>query len=162
MVDVILQFSARDDAGSTAIKLFERGWCSHVDTVFPDGSLLGARSDEVGGKPAGVQLRPANYMQFDKTVRYTLRMPTYNAVAFADFLQKQIGKPYDEKAIVAFALGRDWHNPDAWFCSELVAAALEQSGWFPNKISEDANFLTPRDLEIIISPWSALRVSSPN
>jgi hypothetical protein len=155
-----VQFSARSDLGSLAIKTFERGVWSHVDAIMPDGNLLGARSDVVGEKPAGVQIRPPNYVAFDKVQAYGLPCSATQEIAFYTFLRGQVGKPYDEKAIVAFGLGRDWHNPDEWFCSELITAAVEASGFFPFPISEGFNFITPRDCELLISPW-AQRLSSP-
>ena len=58
---ISLQFSALNDIASEAIKLFERSWCSHVDAILPDGTLLGARADIYGNVPAGVQIRPPGY-----------------------------------------------------------------------------------------------------
>lgn len=40
----------------------------------------------------------------------------------------QVGKPYDFKAIFGLWLRSGWDETDAWFCSELVAWALEQGG----------------------------------
>jgi hypothetical protein len=136
-----------------AIKIFERGWCSHVDAIMPDGSLLGARSDVVGGQPPGVQVRPANYEVWDRLQIVSLQSSRFNESAFLDFLRAQIGKPYDHLAILAFSAHRDWHNADSWFCSELQAAALEVCGWFPRKLAEASNEITPRDLLLVISPW---------
>ena len=63
----------------------------------------------------------------------------------------QVGKPYDETAILAFALNRDWRETDAWFCSELAAAALEAAGVFPYKLAASENKITPEDLFLAVS-----------
>ena len=145
---------AGHDPGSEAIKIFERGWCSHVDVVYPDGSLLGARSDEVGGKPAGVQRRPADYENVIQAEVVTLATSDEQLSAFYSFLEAQVGKPYDKTAILAFALARDWQEPDSWFCSELAAAALVYCGWWPRPPSESVNHITPRDLLLMVSPFA--------
>lgn len=151
---MILQFSAMSDIGSRAIQLFERGWPSHVDIVLGDGRLLGARSDSVGGMPPGVQVRPANYETFEKVERVVLRATAEQETRFLNFLQAQIGKPYDSTAILAFPLRRDWREPDSWFCSELAAAALEACGWFPSELSSPSNEITPRDLLLMVSGFA--------
>ena len=47
------------------------------------------------------------------------------------FLSEQIGKKYDYKGILGFLLRKkNMHNPDAWFCSELVFAFLRKCGRF--------------------------------
>lgn len=152
---ITLQFAAMSDAGSEAIKLFSRGWPSHVDAVIPEG-LLGARSDTLAGVPPGVQIRPPGYEAFDRTLVVTLPCTPGQEAAFHAFLMAQIGKPYDKLAIAAFAVQRDWRMPDAWFCSELVAAALEACGWFPAPLANPANELTPRDLLLAVSPWGVV------
>lgn len=151
---MILQFIAASDIGSHAIQIFERGWPSHVDAVLGDGSLLGARSDAVGGKPPGVQVRPAGYEPFARVQRVVLEASSAEETAWLNFLTAQIGKPYDMTAIAAFAVGRDWRETDSWFCSELQAAALEASGYFPGKLANPSNEITPRDLLLIVSPWA--------
>jgi hypothetical protein len=40
----------------------------------------------------------------------------------------QAGKPYDFSAICGIAFDRDWRGSRRWFCSELIAAALEVVG----------------------------------
>lgn len=121
---------------------------------MPDGSLLGARSDKVGGKPAGVQVRPDGYEAWSRIERVSLQATPEQEAKFRTFLTAQIGKPYDSLAIAAFAVGRDWREPDSWFCSELQAAALEASGWLPRPLASVANEITPRDLLLVVSPWA--------
>ena len=152
---ITLQFvDGGSDPGSEAIKLFSRGWCSHVDVVMPDGCLLGARSDEVGGAPTGVQIRPQGYNKWDQVEQIALQATPEQEKAFYDFLQAQLGKPYDKTAIIAFAFERDWTAPDSWFCSELAAAALVYCGWFPKPFRFGVNEITPRDLLMAVSPWA--------
>ena len=151
---ITLHFSATSGLSSEAIKLFERGWCSHVDAVLPSGELLGARSDVVGGQPPGVQIRPQSYETWSSTKTVELLAPAVMENKFLDFLHDQLGKPYDKTAIIAFAVGRNWREQDSWFCSELIAAALEACLWFPAPLSDVTNHITPRDLLLLVSPWS--------
>lgn len=146
---ITLQFSTTGDWSSEAIRVFERGWCSHVDAVMDDGSLLGARSDEIGGKPAGVQIRPANYEKWTKVERCQIDAP---GDAFLRFLHSQIGKPYDDLALVGLVMERNWRSAGSWFCSELQAAALERD-FFPHMLSSAASHISPRDLLLVVSPW---------
>jgi hypothetical protein len=147
VTSIVLQFVGGNDPLSKLIKDFERGWCSHVDAVLDSGELLGARLD------GGVAIRPANYETFAQVKRVGVPAPDATVQEFYGFLRAQLGKPYDEWAIAGFAVGRDWRSPDHWFCSELIAAGLEQAHWFPEPLSETANFITPRDLELVLSPW---------
>jgi len=101
MGTVTLQFVTCNDPGSWAIRTFQRGWCSHVDSVMDDGRLLGARLD------GGVAIRPANYEKFSRVERVVIGVPYYKEHAYLDFLKAQLGKPYDKLAIVAFAVNRD-------------------------------------------------------
>lgn len=149
-----LQFAAMRDPASEAIKLFSRGWPSHVDAVLPDGSLLGARDDLVGGQPRGVQIRPPGYCPFEKTLIIDLAATKECEEKFLAFGRAQIGKPYDTTAILAFPFERDWRDPDAWFCSEIWTRGLEISLWFPREVAVAANEVTPRDLLLMVSPWA--------
>jgi hypothetical protein len=151
MGQVTLQFSACDDMGSFAIRSLEHGLWSHVDAVQPDGSLLGARNDEMDGVLPGVRIRPPDYCKFSRTKRVTILCGAAEQEAFDDFIAAQIGKPYDESAIMAFVLGRDWRESDSWFCSELQAAALEIAKIFPYSLVSPANKITPNMLYLACS-----------
>lgn len=136
-----LQFSTESGILSEIIRTFDHGWCSHVDAILPDNTLLGARSD------GGVQIRPPNYTKFTRTQIVSIPI---DDKPFLEFLHAQVGKPYDSTAIFAFAFDRDWREDDSWFCSELQAAALEKV-WFQHKLSTAANRITPSDLLLALS-----------
>ena len=147
---ITLQFSRGTDISSDLIAWYEHGGWSHVDTVLPDG-LLGARSDAIGGKPAGVQVRPKDYLGDEKTLVVELPCSSEMAGKYEDFLRAQIGKPYDVEGIAGFISGRNWSDPAAWFCSELVAAGLEACGYFEYPLAVTTHKITPADLLLILS-----------
>lgn len=134
---------------SSAIMLFSGGLVSHVDVVLPDGSLVGARSDriKVGERKydSGVQIRPPSYEPWDGRVVVELRCRRSQKAAAVNWLMHQRGKPYDHVGILAFIGNRDWRDPSAWFCSELVTAMLEHAGiighvfWPASKITPAAS-----------------------
>jgi uncharacterized protein YycO len=139
---VRLQFVCEAALSSQAIAWFSAGHFSHVDAMLPDGSLLGARSDSVGGKPPGVQVRPQGYVKWQRRVVMTVPATDQQAVLFYSFLNRQVGKPYDSEAIWAFVFNRDWRQQDSWICSELVSAAGEEAAIF-QKLYLAANKITP-------------------
>ncbi|MHB8674545.1 MAG: hypothetical protein ACYDAK_12835 [Candidatus Limnocylindrales bacterium] len=149
---IALQFLHGGDAASRLIEWFSHGaGYSHVDAVLPDGRLLGARSDNVGNAPPGVQIRDPGYVAGTPVLTLHLPADTPQETVFYDFLNAQIGKPYDALGILAFVGGRDWRAPDSWFCSELCAAALEACGYFPWPLASTTNKITPADLLLAIS-----------
>ena len=144
-----LQFSRQYDWQSGLIAWFTQGKFSHVDAVLSDGTLTGARSDWIGNKPAGVQNRPAHYAKWKYVSVVTLAVPEQQQWKFYDFLDSQLGKPYDKSAIWGIATGgreRDWRADDSWICSELITVALEIANIIPithvsaSKIAPDPLF----------------------
>lgn len=57
----------------------------------------------------------------------------------------EINKPYDYTALIGLALRRDWQEPDAWFCSELVAWSFQEAGQ-PLLRAEVVRRVTPQHL----------------
>lgn len=60
------------------------------------------------------------------------------------FLEAQVGKPYDWTAVIGIGLHRDWQEDDSWYCSELHAAAYVHSGL--TLIDKKCSRVTPYDL----------------
>lgn len=161
MGTIILQFVGNESLGSELIEWFDRGVYSHVDSVLPDGSLLGARSDEVEGIPSGVQIRPATYVsKYQSIKRVFLHCPDEVAAEYYAFLHEQLGKPYDETAIVAFVMGRNWEEDDSWFCSELSTKGLMVCKYIPYQLIVGANKIPPDTELAILSALSDLTEQS--
>lgn len=137
-----LRFVREAGVLSSAIAWYSAAPFSHVGALLPDGSELGARSDHVGGKPPGVQIRPGDYAKFAASVIFTVPTTPAQEGAFYDFLHKQIGKPYDFSDILGFVTGRNWRDETRWICSELTARAGEISTILPY-LYLAANKITP-------------------
>jgi hypothetical protein len=148
------QFVLGSGISSRSIAWFSAGHFSHVDAVMPGGYLLGARSDRVGHRPPGVQVRPPAYETWKERVVMSLEVQETKARAFFAFLNGQIGKPYDKTAIFGFAAGRDWREEDSWFCSELQTAAIEAANITPALYAPAAK-ITPAGLAIVLSAIGA-------
>ena len=143
-----LRFVGGDDIVAAGISAAEYGhWCTHVEAVMPDGTLLGAHYE------GGVQARRPGYDAGKIRRELLVSIPADAAMtdAFHAFLRAQLGKPYDKRAILAFVLGHEWQDPAAWFCSELQAAALAACTWFVSALATEFSHITPRDLLLIIS-----------
>jgi len=60
---------------------------------------------------------------------YSVQVTERQKERIEDFLQQQLGKPYDWLGILGFPL-RNWklERKNRWFCSELVFTAFKQAG----------------------------------
>lgn len=148
---IVLQFAASDSLGGHLIQWYGHGWCSHVDSVLPDGRLLGARYE------GGVLIRPPGYTEFTRTLVVTLPTTAEVVAAYDAFLAEQLGKPYDSEGIFDFVTGRDWRSDGTWFCSELVGRGLEVAKYFAFPLATPANKLTPPDLLLALSARVEIR-----
>lgn len=145
-----LQFVSTKGFGSALIEWYSHGLYSHVDSILPDGRLLGARYGKDGAAAPGVQMRNPDYEVFNRKLAIELPTTDEIEVAYYGFLHEQIGKPYDMTAILGFVSGRDWMEGDSWYCSELVAAGLVESGGL-HAMSAPANKITPSELLLVCS-----------
>jgi hypothetical protein len=146
-----IRFVTGNDLISNAIRAGERdGWVTHVEAVAPGGCLIGAHFD------GGVQARPPGYDRSSMSRELFVDLECENPDAFHSFLNAQIGKPYDLAAVVGYGLARDWRKSDAWFCSELIAAALEECGYLPRLSAPDYH-ISPRDLLLVLSGRIAIQ-----
>lgn len=145
--DITLRFVTSRDVISAGIRAFEDGfWASHVETLMPDGTLLGAHFN------GGVLARPKGYdaahMEREEYVKIPLSL--FQAGSYYDFLKDQLGKPYDTTAIVGMLLHRNWREDNEWFCSELVAAAFVHCGAISEKLASELQHVTPRDVYLYV------------
>lgn len=144
---MILRFVTGNDWISNAIRVGEHdGWPTHTEALMPEGGYLGAHLS------GGVMIRPIGYDDGSRTreLLITIDASKDQNDKFHAFLKAQIGKPYDKAAIAGLALNRNWRTPDSWFCSELMAAALEECGYL-FKLSVTDNHISPRDLLLVLS-----------
>jgi hypothetical protein len=144
------QFVRGDDLASDLIAFGGAGQFSHVDIMLDDGRLLGARSDTVGGAPPGVQVRTPDYAKWTKQVIIEVPCTMGQKLAAFAFADSKVGESYDKVAILAFALGTDWHNAHAEICSEF-GAQVGQAGGFWAELYSPANKITPVELSIVAS-----------
>ena len=138
---IVLQFSTKAGVASAVLHWFDHSWCSHVDVVYDDEKfpLFGAML------LGGVTFRPNQ--GFIKTLRVELPTTKTIKMEFDHFMVCQKGKPYDLNGIWSFAINRDWREDDTWYCSELIAAGLEKSGFLKYPLYTDQ--ITPQELLLI-------------
>ncbi len=142
---------------SKAIEYFNSGPFSHCAYLWSETEYLDSRADVLGGIAAGVQIRPMELEKDPHTI-LELDVTAEQLGNFRDFLQAQLGKPYDKAGIIfSFALGRDWRDPAAWWCSEVDGAAFEIAGITP-KLITPLGKLTPSGLATIMSALGAVVV----
>jgi hypothetical protein len=148
------------DLPSRAIEYVSFGPFSHagfwnVPGWADDGFVYDSREDVIGGASPGVQYRDAEYLNiYPRMVLFEFDSDFEHESRLVYFLREQEGLPYDKPAIFGFACDRDWREPDSWFCSELVAAALEYAGMIP-RLYAPANKITPVALSIAMSAAGA-------
>lgn len=131
---------------SNAIRRVEYGfWATHVEAVMGDGTVIGAYIDL-----SKVARRPADYDAADWVQQLIVPMPftAEQERLFRQFLDAQIGKPYDDFGLGSFVVARDWRSPDHWWCSDLQTAACERSRWIEQLATD---ITTPRDLLLVVS-----------
>ena len=140
-MSVRLQFSTENAFDSAVIRWYTLSSVSHVDFVMDNGTLLGARTD------GGVLDREPNYARFSHVIRAEVDCLDDVRNKVYAFAVCQLGKPYDWRSIEAMAL--PWTNlreRQAWFCSELVAAAFESAGYPLVNAMKAGNRITPQDV----------------
>jgi len=131
---ITLQFVLGADWSSKLISWYGQGYggYSHVDAVLSDSTLLGARSDKVGGQPPGVQIRPPNYEKWSRRCIVTLAGTQALQPQWETFLRSQVGLPYDKADIIGLIIGRPLMSQGHWICSALQTAALHLVTLFPD------------------------------
>jgi hypothetical protein len=145
MATIGLQFVLGSGISSRFIAWYGNGYggFSHVDGILSDGRLLGARSDKVGGQPAGVHIRPPGYEKWLKRTQVTFEV---TAAVYKDWeanLRAKIGTPYDVTSIWGFVTGRQESTDGHWICSQLQLNALQHIKKVAFPLPMPAHQITP-------------------
>lgn len=141
-----LQFSTDTSFEASLIRAYCHAWCSHVDFILPDNTLLGSTSD------GGVKVRPSNYSTFSQTLVVTVPATDDQTAKFTDFCKRQLGKPYDWTALFSMLTGgRTWDRGSAWYCSELLAAGMQRAGILKRHLALRSDRIDPGDLLFVLS-----------
>ena len=132
-MSVSLQFVLGSGWSSMLISWYGQGYggFSHVDAVLPDGTLLGARSDAIGGQPPGVRIRPPDYEKWARRCVVTIPATTQQAADWEGYLRAQLGDPYDKSDILGLILGIPLMSAGHWICSALQFSGLRVIGKVP-------------------------------
>lgn len=139
---VTVHFCKSKGLGAQLLRLFLMSRWNHVAI-----QVGGVVYESVWGK--GVIQHPAHASVHRWERVSSVDVDVADVAALLAFLNSQVGKPYDWRAILAFPFRGSWQKRDAWFCSELVYEALRVGGGkLPDRLP--ANRITPRDL------WVAL------
>jgi len=131
-----LIFTRRHAVSSLLIRLFTGSRWSHVACVVDDAHVIDATF-----KHRGVRLRPLADLLADCSASEACLVPLHDEAAALQWLQAQVGKPYDWTAIVGFVIRSNWADPSRWFCSELAESAVLAGGL--QRFRADVARLTP-------------------
>lgn len=119
------------------LRIFTLSKFSHMAVLLDDNTVI-----EAAAFKGVVRGSFENFTKiYDRVIIQDLPLP--NEEAAISFLLEQIGKPYDWTAIfgIVFRNGK-WTDPDSWFCSELVEAAVKAGGL--DRFKEDISRIIPQ------------------
>ena len=116
----------------------------HVAMLLPDGSVLDVEPSAGVSEHAATRLPDATHA--------VLASDDVQRAALA-WARQQEGDRYDWAATLGIAAHRDWREPGAWMCSELLCRAFEVAG-MPLLRADHVNRITPGDLlmSTLLSP----------
>ena len=117
-----LIFSRSRTIGSPLIRLATWGTWSHCGILTPEQTVLEARW------PQGVVETPVEQFRAHASHHAEATIATPDDAAGIAWARRQIGKPYDTFGVLSLGIQRDWEDPEKWWCSEFVEAALIAAG----------------------------------
>lgn len=138
-MDVVrVAFSRRHGIGSLLLRTYMWDAWSHCGLVDGDDVIEALIPHGVCRTPLAAFIKRSSAYEI-------IEIPVPNAEVVLAAVRRQVGKPYDYAGVLGIWFRRNWENTDRWFCSELVAWAIEHTrSLFRGHISR----ITPRDLYI--------------
>jgi hypothetical protein len=126
-----MAFFKTENIRDVLIACFTFGPYSHSEFLFSNGECFSATP--VGN--AGVRLAPAASVLTDLSKWDFLELPI-NAEQESNlrtWCNGEVGCPYDWNDVFRFILKFLPEDPNAWFCSEICLAGLQQVGMFKSR-----------------------------
>lgn len=127
---------------------------SHVECVTPEGKYAG---QHING---GMLAREPGYDSGQIAVlpdgrRCELVVPIEatpeQTDAFYSYIDSMLGRPYDWKAILDYALPVDFHDFGHSICSAVMTLGLRKGGVWPWPLTVPAHLISPRDVLLMLS-----------
>jgi hypothetical protein len=142
MAEIAVDFLLGPDCVSRIIARYGAntgGW-SHCASVLKDGRYLDARSDIVGGVPAGVHIRDPSKEKWVRKRRATLQVTDAEYADWEANLRAKITDAYGRSDIINIILGRPGHHNGQWICSALAINAVQHiaRAWSPVNMAGSA------------------------
>jgi hypothetical protein len=157
MPEIEFSYVTEPGVGAGVIRWFTHSDFSHAEVILPRNSgRYGSRSD----RWPGVRRRTLYYATFSKDWRVIVPVTAEQEKAFYHFLYEQYGKPYDKLGLFSsFLFDRrvSWRSDQAWWCSELTAAAKEYAGIV--KFHTPASRITPNDDFLVTAAIPGARIA---
>ncbi len=163
MAELCFQFSTSPAFASGIIRRLTHSPFSHVDIIEPGIGLWGVSGlDKSIKDPGGVRCRPFNAWPYLYPPKVARVQTTEDVVRKTiEFARSQEGVPFDNSALYHFLrdraglkpLGRDWRNPNQWFCSEYALRCPEFGGLFAYPLIVPKDVVSPNDDLIFFNPF---------
>lgn len=153
MIEIAVDFLLGPDWSSRWIAWYGNGYggYSHVASVLADGRYLDARSDVLGGVPAGVHIRDPKTEKWIKKRRATFQVWPDEYADWEANLRAKIGTPYAKSDILGFMTGHNDHEAGQWMCSALAINALQHIKRVPYPLPVPAHQITPNSALLIVA-----------
>lgn len=121
MAELSFFFFTWPDITAYTIRLATQSVWSHVELGLPQHqqSWGSVRAHGVASFDLSGRIQSA-----EKVMQVTIPATPFQEYTAKEFVYHQLGKPYDIWGALGVGLGRNWQDDHAWFCSELMAAAL--------------------------------------
>lgn len=139
-------FCTGQDLASRLVRQVDGGDFSHCGIVMPDDSVIEATYHH------GVRRRRLDTLLADKPSHILLSLALPDEGGAEAFVLAQVGKPYDWTGVVGIGLDRNWQDPSAWWCSELVMAAAAAGG---RRLAGNGRRVGVRLAYEVVSAWGA-------
>lgn len=115
--------------------IYDEERCCVYDSTFIHGGVKKWSEKEFFANNPIFELRPAD-------------VPPERVPESRNWLENQLGKPYDWTALLGFISRRKWQEDDSWFCSELSEAFRALFG-IP-RFRFGSWLITPRHQDMIV------------